>query len=498
MIIRIYRDIGSVTVEKEIARVVRVFNYNTPSGISSDLLTEAGSMIVASAVGIASETGAPTADGQVWLSDLAEPLKGRWQAPGGGGGEVDMTNKSGTDQVAGTVVINDYTNNTAFTTTTTEGDRRVLGVLSEDITNNATGSVGVGGKIQTVRVTGNVLRGQWLIASSTAGRAKASGYTRPPGAIGMAMTEYTGGSTGTVTALIAVDLYLGASKGKGYVLGGYTGAYIATAQVLNFVSETTATIAGAALSLARREIGGGSCGTHGYAVGGYTGANSAVVDKCTFSTDTTAAAASMPAARRQMTNNVNGSLASYAMGGYGSALCDKTVFSTDITAAQASANLSSARSTPAGYSSSTTGYAAGGYTGAVSATADKMPFSTETTAALATGNLSTARSYLAGVYSSTDGYNLGGNTGAVSALAGKMPFSSETNAATASANLSVAREGAAGLIGALAGWAMGGWTGAVSAVADKLTYSTDTTAAAAGANLPTASSTHAALSTTNY
>lgn len=489
-------------IEEPTTLIIEAYDFSVPSGIPASILTEKGSMIVATGIGAASETGGPSANDQVWVSDDTEPLGGRWGAQSGGGGDVDLTNQSGTDQVAGTVVIHDADNNNSFKLTTTLRDRRVIGVLSEDIANGATGKVAIVGKIVTVRVQGNVSRGQWLIASATTGRAQQDGYTRPPGALGMALTAYSGGSTGTVEALISVDLYLGASKGKGYVMGGSTGANIASAQVLSFVSETTSIIAGAALTTARQSGGSGSGPLHGYIVGGYVAANSAVVDKCVFSTDVTSVMAAMPAARRDQTRNVGGSLACYVMGGYVaaySALCDKTPFSTDVTAALAGGNLTVARGDePASYSSTTNGYIAGGYAATYSVICDKMPFSSEITAALASGNLVTARSGVAGVHSTTDGYNLGGYTGANSALAGKMPFSTDTNAAVASANLSLARYFTSGLSGVLAGWIMGGNSGAVSAVADKLTYSTDTTAAAAGANLPTASSGHASLSTTNY
>jgi len=452
MYVVIQEQVGAFSIQQEVVLVVRVSDFSIPSGITADILNEKGSMIVATAAGVPSETGAASADGLVWVSDATEILGGRWAAQSGGGGDIDLTNKSGSDQVAGTVVIHDADNDSSFKTTTTLRDRRVIGVLSEDIVSNASGKVAVAGKIVTVKVQGNVTRGQWLIASATEGRAQQDGYTRTPGVIGMALTSYAGGGAGTVSALIAVDMYLGASKGKGYCLGGFTTVVISNAQVLNFISETTSAIAGANLSAARNYLSGVSGGTDGYAAGGDTGAISAVVDKCAFATDITAAVAAMPAARRQMTKNVSGSLAGYSMGGEVpgvSLLADKTTFSTNVTAAQASANLSAARGAQIG-----------------------------------------------GFASSTHGYALGGNTGAVSAIADKMPFATEITAAQASANLSAARYFLSGLIGSLAGYMMGG--NGPSAVADKLTYSTDTTAAAAGANLPIASYGHASISTTNY
>lgn len=204
-VITITKNVSNVTVTKQAVKKIRILPYNIPSGIAADTLTEAGSMIVATGASTPSETGAPTADGLAWVSDLSQAKKGRWQALSFSGGDVSLVNKSGVLQEAGTVVIPDYTADYGFTTTDIEGDSRVVGVLSEDIANNASGKVGVGKKTSTVKVTGNVARGEWLITSSTAGMAKASGTTRPPGAIGVAMTAYEGGGNGTVVALLNIE-----------------------------------------------------------------------------------------------------------------------------------------------------------------------------------------------------------------------------------------------------------------------------------------------------
>lgn len=209
MIIRVIERVGNVNIQNRIVRVIRVYDRNIPSGITVDTLTEAGSMIVASAASTPSETGAPSADGQAWVSDLAEPLKGRWTAVAtSAGGVIQLTNKSGSTQVAGTVVIFDKTNSEAFTTSSTLNDRRVCGVLTEDISNNASGQVAVKGKIITVNVQGNVSIGDWLIQSATTGRASSFGSLPPStGAIGIALTSYSGGGAGTVSALVDVDIY---------------------------------------------------------------------------------------------------------------------------------------------------------------------------------------------------------------------------------------------------------------------------------------------------
>ena len=123
-----------------------------PPGITTDTLTEAGSLIVASAARSQVRQGA-NADGLVWTSKLDEP-QGIMAGSERRRRRYRTTNKSGTSQTAGTVVIWDADNDTAFTTTTNQRDRRVAGVLS-DISNNSAGKVAVAGKRTTVKSNRN-------------------------------------------------------------------------------------------------------------------------------------------------------------------------------------------------------------------------------------------------------------------------------------------------------------------------------------------------------
>lgn len=509
MIVRVIERVGNVNIQSRVVRVVRVYDRNIPSGITVDTLTEAGSLIVASAANTPSETGAPTADGQAWISDLAEPLKGRWQAIGGGGGTAELTNKSGSNQVAGTVVIFDADNNEAFKTTTILQDRRVVGVLSEDINNNAAGDVYIGATKATVKVQGNVSRGQWLIASATEGRAQAGGYTKPLGAIGIALTAYAGGGAGTVTALIAVDHYQGAGASKGYALGGSnnTPAAVTTAQVLTMASETVAVVAGAALGAVRSNCVGAYTTDKGIVYGGTTttlqSGGQVTAYRTTFSTDATAAVvgANLGAAKTSP-GSVSAPLAAYISGGMDTTnyvtSAYKTPWATETTAAQSSANLSSARAYLGNMVHSTTnGYMAGGNSSAVT---DRLVISTETTAALTSANLSASRESSTGLKNTTQGYWSGGlSGGAVTNTTDKMPFSTETTAAVGGAALSSSRKSAASASGT-SGYVLGGSTSTTSitpgspvSTTDKVNFSTDTTAAASGANLSTALSSMASM-----
>jgi hypothetical protein len=112
-----------------------------------------------------------------------------------------LTNKSGGALEEGDVVVADASNDNAFTTTTTANDVDVIGVVKESIANNATGRVSVAG-IVTVKVQGNVARGDFLATSTTAKRAATAGASPGTGTFARALTAYSGGGAGTVTALL--------------------------------------------------------------------------------------------------------------------------------------------------------------------------------------------------------------------------------------------------------------------------------------------------------
>jgi hypothetical protein len=115
--------------------------------------------------------------------------------------EPTLTNKSGGSLSAGAVVITDSGNDSAFTTTTTQADELILGVVMETIANDATGRVAVQGAV-TTNVQGNVARGDFLQTSGTAGRAETAGSSRNAGTFAVALTAYSGGGAGTVTAMV--------------------------------------------------------------------------------------------------------------------------------------------------------------------------------------------------------------------------------------------------------------------------------------------------------
>lgn len=78
MIIELIEYANNVSVEVKGVRLISIVEHNIPSGIPTSIFTSAGTFIVGLGEGVVIETGAPTEDGQVWKSDLALPMKGRW------------------------------------------------------------------------------------------------------------------------------------------------------------------------------------------------------------------------------------------------------------------------------------------------------------------------------------------------------------------------------------------------------------------------------------
>jgi len=104
-----------------------------------------------------------------------------------------LTNNSGGALSTGAVVVWDTSADDAFTTTTTEGDLGVCGVVAapreaatQTIADGDQGWIRYNGLCPKVQVDSVANRGDWLITSSTAGKAHpVSGAVAPPGAFGL-------------------------------------------------------------------------------------------------------------------------------------------------------------------------------------------------------------------------------------------------------------------------------------------------------------------------
>lgn len=189
-----------------------------------------------------------------------------WTPYGGSSGQEtnNLTNRSGSTRAAGDVVIFDTTNATSYTTTTIASDLRVCGVVKSSTANAAAGPLYNGaGQVVTVNVdTAAVAIGQFLVSSTTAGRATAGSYYREPAVFAVALSSKSAGSNGTVSAML-IDNYRQAIIGtSGWNLGGWNGAAaVTTSQKFTMASETWAAVAGAALPAGRHSNSGMGYGT---------------------------------------------------------------------------------------------------------------------------------------------------------------------------------------------------------------------------------------------
>lgn len=143
-------------------------------------------------------------DGYILLADSNEPTGLKWGAQQGGA-TFSMTNNDSVTHDVGTLVYLDTSGDSLVKRTTVAGDPKILAIAKESVPAGSSGVYAQTGKL-TVLVQGNVAVGQWLTASATAGRAQASSYSKPTsGAIGIAVTAYSGGGAGSVEVLCDID-----------------------------------------------------------------------------------------------------------------------------------------------------------------------------------------------------------------------------------------------------------------------------------------------------
>lgn len=404
--------------------------------------------------------------------------------------EATMTNRSGVDMEAGTVCILHSTAN-SITTTTIVSDRRIFCITAEAIADLSSGRVLFYG-VATVKVTGAVAVGQWLVASASAGRAKAVGYTKPIGAIGEATTANVSGD-GTVTVILAIDWYLSLSAGKGYLQGNYAASTLH--QILSFITETTA--GATALPANKTEAMGLSSPDTAFLIANASAKTPYATDTPAVSTGTNLVTANTLEGLTGIQDTTKGIVAGGQAGGY----AEKVIFSTESISLLPGADLSSGRQRSAGITNVTDGYFGGGNTGSYLATTDKTSLATETTAAMVSANLTTARTGAASISKSgSHGYFCGGDTGTKSVIVDKTVFA--TDSTSVSSSLNTGRAAASGLSAANGGFVGGGANNMASATGiltsvEKVDFATDTFSAVAGAALPTAQTCACAVSTLN-
>ena len=327
-------------------------------------------------------------------------------ATGGGGASLfqSFTNRSAAGVVKGDVLVFDTNFDSSVQTTTISQDLRVAGVANASIAANASGAVDtISGVVVDINCTADsVQRGEFLVTSSTVGRAQSAGFFRVPAAFAIALTGKIAGSVGVVRALLCNEFRQAIGGGFGWSMGGRdapgTGT-LTNAQRLTFASETWHTVAGAALPAARQSSGGiAEGGVSGYTIAG----SSTTIDS-------------------------GGQIHAY-----------KTIFATETTAAEATANTAAGRHRVSwGGSAAIKGYIGGGNDtgGVVLSTTDRIIYATSTRTA--NGALSSARMFQRGQADGSFIYLSGGSA----VTCDRITVSTDAVAAFTSANLVTAAEG---------------------------------------------------------
>ena len=245
--------------------------------------------------------------------------------------------------------------------------------------------------------------------------------------------------------------------GKGYYMGGDTGAVTAVIEDMDFVTLMSTPIA-ATLDNAKTNLTGVSSNVKGFALAGYTVAYVKTVEDMNFATETSAAIAGVLSQNVGSGAGVNSNTKGYQMGGWTgavTAVIEVINFGTEATSTLGAVVIDVARYGSAGVSSPTKGYCMGGYAAAdYSTKIDDLVFSVETSTELASV-LDTKKSGVSGLSGTYKGYCLGGDTGAVTAVIENMDFATDGSAAIV-AVISAAKQGARGVSGIVSGFNIGG------------------------------------------
>lgn len=381
-----------VEIDKKVTTVI-LAPFDTGVGaVPLSVATGKGQVLVG--VGVADvDALAAGNDGDVLTADSAQPFGIKW-ASGGGGASALMYNKSGGSVVAGDVIINDYLNDRSFAVNSVLGDSRVIGVAGESIAANAEGKVlTFWGTITNLNVdAAGVRRGDFLIASNTPKRATSVGMVRIGYHIfALALTAKAAGSTGTISALLLPQVFVGGSAATAFAAGGNTTLFHASAEKFNFASSLWASIAGALPTGLCNAAGASNGSLAGYVISGASSSDSglSVTQKMPFTTELFSALAVGANGSKMFSSVMNIGVAAYVPRStsgatyYASIL--KLTFASD-TGAFIAGVLSVARAFSATLSDgSVSGIFQGGQTTdtpTLSLIADKITFATDVVAAI--------------------------------------------------------------------------------------------------------------------
>jgi hypothetical protein len=221
---------------------------------------------------------------------------------------------------------------------------------------------------------------------------------------------------------------------SGYTSGGFVPPGVNTIDKFPFSTNSNASDVGD-LTQGRYRTVGQSSAVSGYTSGGGPGPVN-TIDKFPFSTNSNASDVGDLTVSRAMPAGQSSSVSGYASGGWVPGgpigfynVVDKFPFSTDSNATDVG-DLTVSRQAPTGQSSSESGYSSGGATPAAPTlyvnTIDKFPFASNANAS-DVGDLTVARYTAAGQSSTASGYTSGGSY-PVSNTIDKFPFSTNSNA----------------------------------------------------------------------
>lgn len=324
MYIVIQKPAATLQVTKQAVRVIRIAKFNIPNGITENAFNALGDLLVGTGINTYMTLTVGN-DGEVLTADSSSPGGLKWEAIAAGGSTLTMRN-NGSDVTLGDVVINDGAIDNGVKMTTRERDFRVLGVSGGSTLNGVDGPFYNSG-IQDIKVTGAVKRGNWLITSTTAGRAKDSGSPSRPaeGGLGIALQENASGNA-LIKGLLLPQTIVGFEAGNLYVAYGLGASTYADCEQYTPDTWTSKTDGP---SPARYGGGGVALGSAYYSVGGYNAGYQ--TDNDQYTPDTWASKTNMPAPARSSNEAATPDGTNlYSIGGYGgSYLADNDSYAVD-------------------------------------------------------------------------------------------------------------------------------------------------------------------------
>ena len=238
---------------------------------------------------------------------------------------------------------------------------------------------------------------------------------------------------------------------KGYILGGFTGTSVDTADVISYSDDTTSAVTTANLTGIRSGMAGvDGNAIYGYIAGGYDDVSQLdVFDRLEFATDTTTSiVTTLSNPKRYLATATYNSQKGYFVGGYSSGTffkdADILAYSTETKTAATTADLAVETAALAGIAGNIVkGYFLGGNT-SEGLTVNKiyvLDYGTDTTSLLTTDVLDKNLSSAAGATDGfSKGYLSGGTDGSTfNDVVYKMDFNTDLIGALASQNLGQAR-----------------------------------------------------------